>query len=65
MPAKRGSRTLDEEVERLGGADPSRLGGRARGARRAVRKEEAASRRKAKTGKGAAARRRVLKGRTG
>lgn len=56
---------LEKEVEAYGGADPSRLGGEARGSSARAEKEMAASRRKARQGKGAKARRRVLKGRTG
>ena len=65
MATKKGSRKLDQEVEKYGGADPSRLGGQARGSSGRVREEETASRRKARKGQGARARRRVLKGRTG
>lgn len=65
MATKKGSKKLGREVEKYGGADPSRLGGKARASSRRVREEETASRRKARKGKGAAARRRVLKGRTG
>ncbi|HYE98201.1 MAG TPA: hypothetical protein VEJ18_04785 [Planctomycetota bacterium] len=57
--------SLDKEIEKFGGADPSRLAGMSRAGAGRAQAEMAASRRKAATGKGAAARRRVLKGRTG